>query len=634
MEEEEGNTNPDALSSSKKGKEKISEPEVCGICFSEEEKTIRGWIDSCNHYFCYLCIMEWAKLESRCPMCKQRFKEIVRKAKHAVFINERVVNVPLRNQTSQIYDPYEQVNCSQCHSSSDENLLLLCDLCDSAAHTYCVGLGATVPEGDWFCHDCTVSRNAQQADSESDKDPVDSDSNVSISEIVRESCTGNVKRSRGKRKRLPTRPARVPDRDRILKAGKTKSSVRTLRHCRNVHSRIRVMRENWNALRNESVYFSRNRNVPNSVGKNDKKQNDRPAVIYAQWKEPVSSSSNNCTQNSTVDSSTGERLKNAGSQDIDKAWKMLDIAKSVQRAREATQRVNQNSSHQLCKQEPPKEEKNTSSTISMPKRSTFQQQDLGVVAPENYRHQLLEIAQRKRKSQNCEEGRPSRDACHRRLSSSHPSQSFEVPLARKPHLVDAVDLFHEQNWDVIGASSDVNERSGNTWSISQTEPSCRVSDLTSKRSKFCPSSCSEEEIPNKGTVVKSCANIMVSKDKGAKCEVQSLVKLNLKLLSKDKRLVGEGLDFSELNLFIIKCVASVGVDGFKEVARLATHTVLAACGLEHKKSIVRPFPDSVCRHNNQTKQLHMSNLMPSSCRECFYAFVKDTVKAVLSEQKF
>ncbi|KAF9587769.1 hypothetical protein IFM89_005501 [Coptis chinensis] len=106
---------------------------------------------------------------------------------------------------------------------------------------------------------------------------------------------------------------------------------------------------------------------------------------------------------------------------------------------------------------------------------------------------------------------------------------------------------------------------------------------------------------------------MVSKDKGAKCEVQSLVKLNLKLLSKDKRL---------------------GVDGFKEAARLATHTILAACGLEHKKSIVRPFPDSVCRHNNQTKQLHMSNLMPSSCRECFYAFVKDTVKAVLSEQKF
>lgn len=32
--------------------------------------------------------------------------------------------------------------------------MLLCDICDSPAHTYCVGLGREVPEGNWYCDGC------------------------------------------------------------------------------------------------------------------------------------------------------------------------------------------------------------------------------------------------------------------------------------------------------------------------------------------------------------------------------------------------------------------------------------------------------------------------------------------------
>lgn len=32
--------------------------------------------------------------------------------------------------------------------------MLLCDLCDSPAHTYCVGLGRVVPDGNWYCDGC------------------------------------------------------------------------------------------------------------------------------------------------------------------------------------------------------------------------------------------------------------------------------------------------------------------------------------------------------------------------------------------------------------------------------------------------------------------------------------------------
>lgn len=51
-------------------------------------------------------------------------------------------------------DPYEHVICTECHRGWDDNLMLLCDLCDSPAHTYCVGLGQEVPEGNWYCEGC------------------------------------------------------------------------------------------------------------------------------------------------------------------------------------------------------------------------------------------------------------------------------------------------------------------------------------------------------------------------------------------------------------------------------------------------------------------------------------------------
>lgn len=55
-------------------------------------------------------------------------------------------------------DPSANSTCSVCSCTNDEDLLLLCELCDVAAHTYCIGLGTTVPEDDWFCKDCATSK--------------------------------------------------------------------------------------------------------------------------------------------------------------------------------------------------------------------------------------------------------------------------------------------------------------------------------------------------------------------------------------------------------------------------------------------------------------------------------------------
>uniref|UniRef100_A0A0E0APK5 PHD-type domain-containing protein n=3 Tax=Oryza TaxID=4527 RepID=A0A0E0APK5_9ORYZ len=150
--------------------EKGKEPEeawkqTCGICLSEEQRaTIQGVLNCCAHYFCFACIMEWSKVESRCPLCKRRFTTITKSSMADLGLGSRkaVIRVEKRDQVYQPteeemrrwLDPYENVVCIECNRGGDDNLMLLCDICDSSAHTYCVGLGRQVPEGNWYCGGC------------------------------------------------------------------------------------------------------------------------------------------------------------------------------------------------------------------------------------------------------------------------------------------------------------------------------------------------------------------------------------------------------------------------------------------------------------------------------------------------
>jgi len=80
----------------------------------------------------------------------------------AIELRTVVVQVPERDQVYQpseeelrgYLDPYESVICTECQHGGDDAFMLLCDICDSPAHTYCVGLGHEVPEGNWYCEGC------------------------------------------------------------------------------------------------------------------------------------------------------------------------------------------------------------------------------------------------------------------------------------------------------------------------------------------------------------------------------------------------------------------------------------------------------------------------------------------------
>ena len=62
-------------------------------------------------------------------------------------------------------DPYqnddevdETISCVVCHRTDYEARMLMCDECETFYHLFClVPPLATVPEGDWFCPDCTPS---------------------------------------------------------------------------------------------------------------------------------------------------------------------------------------------------------------------------------------------------------------------------------------------------------------------------------------------------------------------------------------------------------------------------------------------------------------------------------------------
>ena len=147
--------------------------DVCAIC--QEDVARRGALDSCAHLFCLPCIRRWAKIETRCPLCKARFSVIqperlgddpdhpddpagVRN-RDVSARRSRPIRVPLRDQVyegeSELPDgvDIEDVICGTCGEGGDEPNLMLCDGCDQGHHCYCVGLDA-VPLEEWHCRIC------------------------------------------------------------------------------------------------------------------------------------------------------------------------------------------------------------------------------------------------------------------------------------------------------------------------------------------------------------------------------------------------------------------------------------------------------------------------------------------------
>lgn len=627
-------SSPDPSSPISKGKSKIDEAtplpdpkeiedesgDCCGICLSERGSggISRGYLDSCDHYFCFLCIMEWGKVESKCPLCKRRFSTIRRPPKPPVFPSERVVRIPVRDQVyhysgnSSIspLDLYSESKCTVCHGVANESLLLLCDLCDCAAHTYCVGLGATVPEGDWFCQECTVLKDEQlksESNSESGSgiqiivDPVhrvsSNDEHVSVFDIVQETdgyafqrCRSRLLNSHHSSRpsttdininiSCPTNPVNVAEHP-------TKLNARTLQNCRDVHGRIRIIRDNWNGFRSGMVHFSSRSDIGNiSIQK------------------PVTGtygcqSCNN--QPSTAQCSSSHTADGAATEDIEKAWKMLDKAKSVKQRLDKSNIVCGNL-NQPVRINAVKMADNTTSTILRPSNhqsvskngSVGQQLHHHSLGNKSYKQPAAVSGERKWRGHaakevnlhlpKCQEGRSSNSVQNPTYPCNADVRNTEVYRKTSCERSDCVDSAATPASVMLRTDvKEVNHPSSSNDKLTQPMVKRDLKKNNVGHQKYCD----------------------------AKSEIQSLVKLNLKLQTEEEKLE---------------------VNTFKEIARLATHSILAACDLEHPKPGSCSIPGFSCSHPDEVR-LQKVSLMPNCCRECFFIYAKEMVNTVLLKNK-
>ncbi|OMO80724.1 hypothetical protein CCACVL1_12795 [Corchorus capsularis] len=74
----------------------------------------------------------------------------------------------IRALTSEIPKaPWDEGVCKVCGIDKDDDSVLLCDTCDAEYHTYCLNPPlARIPEGNWYCPSCVVSKRMVQNASE------------------------------------------------------------------------------------------------------------------------------------------------------------------------------------------------------------------------------------------------------------------------------------------------------------------------------------------------------------------------------------------------------------------------------------------------------------------------------------
>ncbi|OLP95455.1 putative ATP-dependent helicase HRQ1 [Symbiodinium microadriaticum] len=119
-------------------------------------------LEGCLHLFHLRCIQVWAGVENSCPQCRLRFRRF---GEYSLVSGQRrrICEVQHRDQVGDSSGESE-ITCDVCGGAGQAELLLLCDgwrgRCPGACHTFCDGLGRTVPSGRWFCPACRSRQHA------------------------------------------------------------------------------------------------------------------------------------------------------------------------------------------------------------------------------------------------------------------------------------------------------------------------------------------------------------------------------------------------------------------------------------------------------------------------------------------
>lgn len=90
------------------------------------------------------------QIANTCPLCKRRIDMMTRT------VSGETVAV-VAPKVSVESDELEDTPCLVCGSTDSDcdQWALLCDGCNGCYHTFCIGLDFEVPDGDWYCQNCT-----------------------------------------------------------------------------------------------------------------------------------------------------------------------------------------------------------------------------------------------------------------------------------------------------------------------------------------------------------------------------------------------------------------------------------------------------------------------------------------------
>ena len=156
--------------------------ELCPVCQNEIEENVSvAHPSECpSHYFCVDCLLHWTKNSiAVCPIDRTQYEEIKIFNSLQAKLNGESPNRTLKidrcnehigvkgyiqclKEPAEVSDTeinpnhfIESIICKVCHDNDNEGLLLLCDGCDEAVHTYCLNPPLRcVPSGDYFCSNC------------------------------------------------------------------------------------------------------------------------------------------------------------------------------------------------------------------------------------------------------------------------------------------------------------------------------------------------------------------------------------------------------------------------------------------------------------------------------------------------
>uniref|UniRef100_A0A8C8RZD6 PHD and ring finger domains 1 n=1 Tax=Pelusios castaneus TaxID=367368 RepID=A0A8C8RZD6_9SAUR len=134
--------------------------ENCPICLNTFRNQAVGTPESCAHYFCLDCIVEWSKNANSCPVDRILFKYICIRVR---FGGEILKKIPVENTKAQDGESGEDdpTFCEVCGRSDREDRLLLCDGCDAGYHMECLNPPLSeVPVDEWFCPACAPANAA------------------------------------------------------------------------------------------------------------------------------------------------------------------------------------------------------------------------------------------------------------------------------------------------------------------------------------------------------------------------------------------------------------------------------------------------------------------------------------------